>query len=52
MAKKESKTKPTDHPIQEYLQSVGPKKQEDSQVLIDMMKKISGMEPEVWSNSM
>lgn len=52
MAKVESKTKPTDVPVEEYLEIVSEKRQKESKVLIEIMKDISGMNPVMWGSSM
>ncbi|MEQ1770185.1 MAG: DUF1801 domain-containing protein [Devosia sp.] len=45
----ETKTKQTDVPVEEFISRIeDPRKRADSHVLIDMMRKISGAEPEMW----
>ncbi len=57
MAEKKSKlavikTKPTTASVEEFINAVSnEQKRKDSFVLLDMMKKASGEEPVLWSNS-
>lgn len=52
MANRESTTKPTNVPVSDYLEIVTDKKREDSYILIDMMKEITGLDPVMWGASM
>lgn len=48
----EIKTKPTTASVEDYINNVeSEQKRKDSFVLLDMMKKASGEEPTLWSNS-
>ncbi len=47
----ESKTRPTEVSIDTFLESVSDKRREESRLLIDMMRKISGEDPCMWGPS-
>jgi hypothetical protein len=57
MAEKKSKlavikTKPTSESVEDFINSIdGEQKRKDSFVLLEMMKKATGVEPVLWSNS-
>jgi hypothetical protein len=47
----ENKIKPTTDSVEDFIAQVTPEqKREDSYVLLNMMKRISGLEPVLWSN--
>lgn len=48
----EIKTKPTSASVEDYINTIeGEQKRKDSFVLLEMMKKVSGTTPVLWSNS-
>ncbi len=48
----DNKTKPTNNSVEDFLNTIAPEqKRKDSFVLLEMMKKASGEEPILWSNS-
>jgi hypothetical protein len=48
----EIKTKPTHLSVEEYINNIkDEQKHKDSYTLLEMMKKASGLEPVLWSNS-
>lgn len=47
----ELKTQKNDADVNEFIESVDPKKQEDSRTLIAMMKDITGEEPSMWGSN-
>ena len=49
----ENKTRQTDSPVEEFINSVDPqKKQKDCWDMIALMKKITGSEPKMWGSSL
>ena len=46
------KTQATDQPIEEFLCTVEPKRQEEAKVLLEMMQRVSGEKPRMWGPSM
>ena len=46
-----NKTQPTNVPVEEFLTTADPKRQEEAAVLIDMMGQISGEKPVMWGPS-
>lgn len=47
----ENKTKPTEVRVEDFLATVSEKRQSESEVLIDLMQKISGFGPVMWGPS-
>jgi uncharacterized protein YdhG (YjbR/CyaY superfamily) len=47
----ENKTKPTEVKVEDFLATVSEKRQAESEVLIDLMQKISGFGPVMWGPS-
>lgn len=48
---RESKTKPTDVPVEEFLKGVGDKRAREANIIIDIMRAISGEEATMWGPS-
>jgi hypothetical protein len=52
MAQAKNKTVPTDHSVEAFLNAVeDEQKRKDSLVLLELMKEITGMEPQMWGSS-
>lgn len=48
----ENKTKPTDHNVEQFLTAIeDDQKREDSFSLLELMKQVTGMEPQMWGTS-
>jgi len=48
----ELKTKPNDLPVEDFLNSIEPEqKRKDSFLLLEMMKRTTGHEPQMWGDS-
>lgn len=52
MAKYAPKTKATNASVEEFIERSDPKKRQDSYTLLDMMRKITGEEPQMWGPTM
>ncbi|WP_312350642.1 DUF1801 domain-containing protein [Actinomyces sp.] len=47
----QNKTRPTDVPIEEFLATATPRRREESRVLIDLMRDVTGEPPVMWGPS-
>lgn len=48
----EQKTKPTNHPVEDFINLVdNPKKRDEAYILLDLMKEVTGEEPKMWGPS-
>jgi hypothetical protein len=52
MAKYAPKTKATNASVEEFIETSDLKKRQDSYTLLDMMRKITGEEPQMWGPTM
>lgn len=48
----ELKTTPTDQNVEQFLQTIAdPKKRQDSLAILELMKQVTGLEPQMWGAS-
>lgn len=47
----ENKTKPTDVPVEEFLSGLTERRRDEANVIIDMLREITGEEPRMWGPS-
>lgn len=48
MSKNENKMRETDYPVDDYLDTVSDKRKKEAQIIIEIMRKITKLEPKMW----
>lgn len=51
MSKNENKMRETDYPVDDYLDTVSDKRKKEAQIIIEIMRKITKLEPKMWGDS-
>lgn len=51
MSKNENKMRETEYPVDDFLETVSDKRKKEAQIIIEMMRKITKLEPKMWGDS-